>query len=149
MEWKHPHSVVAATNTERKMFSSDFPPSYEQRAKERGRARDCISGQCLLIGIQHTSPQLSQIAIEKWPVMQLLANPGPLLPSIIKCCLSRGPLSGLNLCVVSLSHLPATSSPAATAEPGQDFPLPLCCTYQIIWPRNWNGAIYTVYIWLQ
>lgn len=36
-----------------------------ERERKSERARDCISGQCLLIGIQHTSPQLSQIAIEK------------------------------------------------------------------------------------
>lgn len=112
------------------MFPTDFSPSYKQKERERrwGRKREreggkgCISGQCLLIAARHTSPQLSQIAIEKWPVMQLLANPGPWLPSIIKSCLSRGPLSGLSWCVVSLSHLPATSSPAATAGSGTRFP---------------------------
>lgn len=92
------------------------------RKREREGGKGCISGQCLLIAARHTSPQLSQIAIEKWPVMQLLANPGPWLPSIIKSCLSRGPLSGLSWCVVSLSHLPATSSPAATAGSGTRFP---------------------------
>lgn len=81
----------------------------------------CLSGQCLLIATRHTSPQLSQIAIEKWPVMQLLANPGPWLPSIIKSCLSRGPLCRLSWCIVSLSHLPATSSPAASAGLGIRF----------------------------
>lgn len=90
--------------------------------REGAGEKHCISGQCLLIATRHTSPQLSQIAIEKWPVMQLLANPGPRLPSIIKSCLSRGPLSGLSWCVVSLSHLPATGSPAAAAGSGTRFP---------------------------
>lgn len=79
---------------------------------ERGRKRKgvgggghYISGQCLLIATQHTSPQLSQIAIEKWPVMQLLANPGPRLPSIIKSCLRRGAIQPqLVRCVIITSH---------------------------------------------
>lgn len=93
-----------------------------KRESEREKEGVCLSGQCLLIATRHTSPQLSQIAIEKWPVMQLLANPGPWLPSIIKSCLSRGPLCRLSRCVVSLSHLLATSSPAASAELGIRFP---------------------------
>lgn len=116
--WPNPHS---APNTERKYFKQSSRLLIH-RKREREGEKDCISGQCLLIATRHTSPQLSQIAIEKWPVMQLLANPGPWLPSIIKSCLSRGPLSGLSWCVVSLSHLPATSSPAATPGSGTRFP---------------------------
>lgn len=112
-EWKNSHNVADAQNIYRKCFHQISCPKGE---------RERVSGQCLLISTQHTSPQLSQIAIEKWPVMQLLANLGPWLPSIIKSCLSRGPLSGLSCCVVSLSHLQATSSPAALAPYGTGFP---------------------------
>lgn len=142
----------------KKMFPTDFSPSYKQREREkecqrgRERQRDWISGQCLLIATRHTSPQLSQIAIEKWPVMQLLANPGPWLPSIIKSCLSRGPLSGLSWCVVSLSHLPATRSPAATAGSGTRFP---SATSHCVAHTRWYcqtkklKLLYYIFQWLQ
>lgn len=126
-----------------KLFPQQFPSSHKQKEREHGRGKkergkDYISEQSLLIATLNASPQLSQIAIEKWPVMQLLANPGPWLPSIIKSCLSRGPLSSLSCCVVSLSHLPATSWPAATAASGTRFPSTTSYSVQHI---GWYGRM--------
>lgn len=134
VEWKNPNSAVAARILTEKCFQQTSR-LHINRNRERAGERDCIVEQCLLIATQHTSSQLSQIAIEKWPVMELLASPGPLLPSIIKRCLSCGPLSGLSLCIVSLSRLLATSSPAAMlASKVSNFPL--CGTYPMIWSNK-------------
>lgn len=66
----------------------------QEREREIKTERKCVwiqlPGQRPSIVFQHTSPQLSQIAIEKWPVMQLLANAEPKWPSIIKRQPSRG-----------------------------------------------------------
>lgn len=131
------------------MFPPHFSLSYKTeklKSWERETERETISGHWLLIPTRHTSPQLSQIAIEKWPVMQLLANPGPWLPSIIKSCLTRGLLSRLSWCIVSLSHLLGTSSPAASARSGIRFPSTASHSVEHIrWygptRRNWNCCI--------
>lgn len=128
-DWKYFHQT-SCLHTNRKIESV-------REIEWKGGGGDCISGHWLLIATRHTSPQLSQTAIEKWPVMQLLANPGPWLPSIIKSCLSRGLISRLSWCVVSLSHLPATSWPAATAGSGIRF---LSATSHSVEHIRWYGA---------
>lgn len=136
----------------KKMFPADFSLSYKQKReskRERERVRegekDCISGQCLLIATRHTSPQLSQIAIEKWPVMQLLANPGLGCHQLLKAAwvVARYPASAGALCHYHICRPPAHQLLQRGLE--QDFQAPLPTLSHIsddmAKRRNWNCCI--------